>query len=144
MKAMLTSAPILRIPDVHKPFVLRTDASDVGLGAVLMQTYHGKLFPVSYASRKLLDRERNYSTIEKECLAVVWAIKKYLQYLYGAEFTLQADHQPLVYINQAKYENGRVMRWAMYLQNFKIRVEAIKGKDNVGADFLSRIDSELC
>ena len=144
LKAMLTSAPILRIPDVHKPFVLRTDASDVGLGAVLMQTYDGKLFPVSYASRKLLDRERNYSTIEKECLAVVWAIKKYLQYLYGAEFTLQTDHQPLVYINQAKYENGRVMRWAMYLQNFKIRVEAIKGKDNVGADYLSRIDSEFC
>lgn len=143
LKTMLTSAPILRLPDVHKPFVLRTDASDVGLGAVLMQEYDGKLFPVSYASRKLLNRERNYSAIEKECLAVVWAIKKYLQYLYGVEFTLQTDHQPLVYINQAKFENSRVMRWAMYLQNFRIKVESIKGKDNVGADYLSRIDSEF-
>ena len=143
LKTMLTSAPILRLPDVHKPFVLRTDASDVGLGAVLMQAYEGKLFPVSYASRKLLDREKNYSAIEKECLAVVWAIKKYLQYLYGVEFTLQTDHQPLVYINQAKFENSRVMRWAMYLQNFRIKVESIKGKDNVGADYLSRIDSEF-
>ena len=143
LKAMLTSAPILRIPDVKKPFVLRTDASDVGLGAVLLQEYDGKLYPVSYASRKLLDRERNYSAIEKECLAVVWGIKKYIRYLYGVEFVLQTDHQPLIYINQAKFENSKVMRWAMYLQNFRIKVESIKGKDNVGADYLSRIYPEF-
>ena len=143
LKAMLTSAPILRIPDVKKPFVLRTDASDVGLGAVLLQEYDGKLYPVSYASRKLLDRERNYSAIEKECLAVVWGIKKYMRYLYGVEFVLQTDHQPLIYINQAKFENSKVMRWAMYLQNFRIKVESIKGKDNVGADYLSRIYPEF-
>ena len=71
LKAMLTSAPILRIPYVNKSFVLRTDASDVGLGAVLLQEYDGNLYPVSYASRKLLDRERTYSAIKKECLAVV-------------------------------------------------------------------------
>jgi glycerophosphoryl diester phosphodiesterase len=143
LKRTLTSAPILRLPDVSKPFVLRTDASDVALGAVLLQEFDGRLFPVSYASRKLLGRERSYSAIEKECLAVVWAVRKYLQYLYGVEFVLQTDHQPLVYINNAKFENNRVMRWAMYLQNFRIKVEAIKGKDNVGADYLSRIDSEF-
>ena len=129
--------------NTHFPFLCVLILYFVNQGARPSEAYEGKLFPVSYASRKLLDREKNYSAIEKECLAVVWAIKKYMQYLYGVEFTLQTDHQPLVYINQAKFENSRVMRWAMYLQNFRIKVESIKGKDNVGADYLSRIDSEF-
>jgi len=128
---------------VHKPFVQRTDASDVRLRTVLMQPQDGKLFPVSYASRKLLDRERNYSAIKKKCLAAVWAVKKYLHYLYGVELVMQTDHQLLVYINRVKFENSRVMRWAMYLQNFRVRVVSIKGKDNIGADYLSRIESEF-
>ena len=142
LRATITEKPVLKLPDITKQFTLRTDASDTGLGAVLLQEHDGKLFPVSYASRKLLDRERNYSTIEKECLAIVWAVKKYLPYLYGVEFILQTDHQPLTYINRAKYENSRVMRWALYLQDYRMTVESIKGKDNVGADYMSRIDSE--
>ena len=74
---------------------------------------------------------------------MVWAVKKYLRYLYGMELVLQTDHRPLVYINQAKFENSKLMRWAMYLQNFKIKVETIKGKENVGADYLSRTTSEF-
>jgi hypothetical protein len=143
LKSIILKKPILRIPDVRKPFVLRTDASNNGLGAVLLQEYEDKLFPVSYASRKLLEREKNYSTMEKECLAIVWAVKKYMPYLYGTEFTLQTDHQPLTYIDRAKFENSRVMRWALYLQNFRFRAESIKGKDNVGADFMSRLDAEF-
>ena len=65
IKIILTSDPVLRLPDPEKTFVLRTDASDYGIGAVLMQEHEGKLFPICYASRKLSDAERNYSTIEK-------------------------------------------------------------------------------
>ena len=140
LKQHLTSEPILKLPDITKPFILRTDASDYGLGAILLQKHDDVLFPICFASKKLSDRERNYSTMEKECLAVVWGTKKFINYLYGSEFTLQTDHQPLVYLNQAKFINDRIMRWAMYLQNHRIRIEAIKGVDNVGADFLSRVN----
>ena len=69
---------------------------------------------------------------------MVFAIKKFERYLCGREFTLQTDHQPLAYIKQAKMENSRIMRWALFLQNYQFRVEAIKGSQNVGADYLSR------
>ena len=61
-----------------------------------------------------------------------------MMYLYGTEFVLQTDHQPLLYVNRAKFINDRIMRWAMFLQNYRFRVEAIKGSDNHGADYLSR------
>ena len=77
--------------------------------------------------------------MEKECLAIVWAVKKFMPYLYGTEFTLQTDHQPLVYLNKAKFLNDRIMRWAMYLQNYRIKIQSIKGMDNLGADYLSRV-----
>ena len=139
LKRELASEPILHLPDSAKPFVLRTDASDVGIGAVLMQDHDGKLFPVSYASKKLSTRECKYSTIERECLAIVWAIQKFRVYLYGREFVLQTDHQPLIYLNRAKFLNDRIMRWAMFLQSYAMRIESIKGSENVGADYLSRV-----
>ena len=120
--------------------MLRTDASDVGLGAVLMQEFDDGLFPVAYASKKLLPREQAYSTMEKECLAIVWAVRKFMVYLYGNPFVLQTDHQPLVYLNRTKFVNDRIMRWAMFLQSYRIKIMAIKGSDNVGADFLSRVN----
>ena len=136
----ITRSPILCLPDIEKEFFLRTDASDTGLGAVILQDHGGVKFPVCYASRKLLDREKNYSVIEKECLGVVWGIQKYEQYLYGKEFVLQTDHAPLVYLDRAKVANGRLMRWALALQAYRFRIEAIKGSENVGSDYLSRID----
>ena len=109
------------------------------LFARLMQKHDEKL-PVCYASKKLSSAERNYSTIEKECLAVVWGIKRFHLYLYGVPFVLQTDHEPLKYMNSAKFANGRLIRWAMFLQSYTFRVEAIKGSENVGADYLSRAD----
>ena len=134
------SEPVLHLPDLSKAFYLRTDASDNGIGAVLMQNFNGTLFPISYASKKLSSSESHYTTTEKECLAIVWAVKKYYNYLYGREFILQTDHECLTYINKTKFSNNRIMRWAMYLQNFQILIEAIKGSANVGADFLSRVN----
>ena len=104
-----------------------------------MQEHNGKLFPVSYASKKLCSAEQNYSTIEKECLAIVWGVKKFVLYLQGVKFVLQTDHRPLTYLNSAKFINDQVMRWAMYLQNFNMKIESIAGSDNVGADCLSRL-----
>ena len=140
IKFHLTNEPILRLPDPKKTYYLQTDASNTGIGAVLMQKHDEKLFPVCYASKKLSSAERNYSTIEKECLAVVWGIKRFHLYLYGVPFVLQTDHEPLKYMNSAKFANGRLMRWAMFLQSYTFRVEAIKGSENVGADYLSRAD----
>ena len=140
IKALLTKEPILRLPDPGKTYFLRTDASDSGIGAVLMQEHDGKLFPVCYGSKKLSSAERNYSAIEKECLAIVWGFKRFHLYLYGVPFVLQTDHEPLKYMNSAKFANGRLMRWAMFLQSYNFRVEAIKGSENVGADYLSRVE----
>ena len=140
LKTKLSSSPILQLPDCSRPFVLRTDASNTGVGAVLLQENEqtGELFPVAYASRKLLPRERAYATIEKEGLAIVWGIQKFQRYLYGREFVLQTDHQSLGYLNKAKLANARVMRWALALQPYRFRIDSIKGSENVGADFLSR------
>ena len=139
LKKVLTSKPILQLPSMNKQFILRTDASDCGIGAVLLQENDGEVFPVSYASKKLSESEKRYSAMERECLAIVWGIKKFMLYLYGKEFILQTDHQPLVYIDKAKFANDRIMRWAMILQNYRFRVVSIKGSDNVGADYLSRV-----
>jgi hypothetical protein len=139
LKGKIAEKPILKLPDTRKPFVLRTDASDIGIGAVLLQESEGVLFPVAYASKKLLSRERAYSIMEKECLAIVWAVKKFRVYLYGASFTLQTDHQPLAYLNRSKFTNDRITRWALFLQPYQILIQAIKGSQNVGADYLSRV-----
>jgi len=129
----------LRIADASKPFVLQTDASDNAAGAVLLQDHLGTNFPVAYASRKFTEREKKYSVIEKECLALVWGVRKFQVYLYGRPFTLQTDHQPLVYLNSKMHGNGRLMRWALFLQSYQINIEAIRGSENVGADYMSRM-----
>ena len=135
----LLKQPILRLPDHSKPFILRTDASNFGLGAALMQQHDEKLYPVAYASKKLAPAETKYSTLEKECLGIVWGITKFRLYLAGKPFVLQTDHQPLAYINKTKYQNDRIMRWALVLQGYDYTVQDFPGKDNVAADYLSRV-----
>ena len=139
LKNLLCEQPVLKLPDFSLPFILRTDASDVGLGAVLLQR-HGQIYhPVAYASKKLNHAEQAYATLEKECLAIVWGVRKFNRYLYGKQFTLQTDHQSLQFLNASKFDNNRIMRWSLKLQPYRYHVEHIPGKQNVGADFLSRI-----
>ena len=138
LKAKLSHPPILALPDYSKVFYLRTDASDTGLGAVLLQSHDGILKPIAYASRSLLDRERRYAVIEKECLSIVWAVEKFKTYLYGKEFILQTDQQPLTYLRNMRNGNNKLMRWSLSLQPYSFSLDYIKGSDNVGADFLSR------
>jgi hypothetical protein len=139
LKQSLAQTPILKLPDLSKEFVLQTDASNVGIGAVLLQEHEGVKHPIAYASKKLLPRERNYSVGEREGLAIVWGVNKFHRYLYGQHFTLETDHRPLEYINTANSVNPRITRWCLALQPFRFTIKYIKGCDNVGADFLSRI-----
>lgn len=141
LKGCLTKQPILHLADFSCPFVLRTDASQDAVGAVLMQEKDGKLFPIAYHSRRLKGAESKYSTVEKELLAVVEGVKKYYFYLFGEKFTLETDHMPLTSLHTSKNANARLMRWAMFLQQFSFSVRYIKGSDNVGADLLSRLVS---
>jgi len=145
LKRHIVNPPILKLPNFEEVFILQTDASDVGIGALIAQeVYTGTKHPIAFASRKLLPRETRYSTIEKECLAIVWAVTKFQDYLYGKEFILETDHQPLQYLGNSQYQNGRLMRWALALQPYRFVMRAIHGRKNVGADFLSRhpCDSE--
>ena len=106
----LVRRPILRLPDHNKTFILRTDASNCGLGAALMQEHEGRYFPIAYGSNKLTSAERKYSTIEKECLAIVRGLSKFRLNLAGKPFVSQTDHQPLTFPKDAKFRNDRIMR----------------------------------
>ena len=123
---------------------MRTGASDIGLGATLLQNRDGQIFPVADASRKLLDREKTYSMMERECLGIIWGIKKFALYLYGKQFTLKTDHRPFELLKVSKFDNPRIMCWVLALQSFSFKVQHVKGKENVGADFLSRVSLKYC
>ena len=139
LKKRVTSAPILHLPDLSKTFILRSDASERGLGAVLLQEENGEKFPIAYASKKLSKCQSRYSVMEKECLAIIWAVQRFEPFLYGREFIIETDHQPLACIKKSKVANGRIMRWALALQPYRYRLEVIKGSKNIGADYMSRI-----
>ena len=138
LKKVLTVQPILKMADLSKP-LLQVDASNEGLGAVLLQDEEGKKSPIAYASRKLKTSEKSYAVIEKECLALVWAVQKFHRYLYGVAFTVETDHQSLSYLNKAKLTNSRLMRWTLAFQPYRFHIVAIRGAENVGADYLSRV-----
>ena len=123
LKKALTSYPILHLPSWTKQFHIRTDASNKGLGAILMQEAEGTLFPISYISKKLNKAGQNYSTSEKECLAIVWAIKKFRNYIHGTEFIID---DALQYLDTAKFINREIMRWSMILQQYRFIIRAIK------------------
>ncbi len=138
VKAALCGGPLLHSPDFSLPFLLQTDASDRGLGAVLTQEIGGEEHPVLYISRKLSKRETMYSTIEKECLAIRWAVLTLRYYLLGREFTLCSDHVPLQWLHRMKDTNARITRWYLALQPFKFKVIHRPGTQMTVADFLSR------
>jgi len=138
LKSKLVNAPILRAPSADLPFIVQTDACDKGIGAVLSQMIDGEEHPVAYASKKLLPREVNYSVIEKECLAIVWALKFFHHFLYGKEFKIQTDHKPLTWLDRMYNSNQRLTRWNLALQEYKFTIEHRKGSEHQNADGLSR------
>ncbi|GFT25932.1 retrovirus-related Pol polyprotein from transposon 297 [Trichonephila clavipes] len=138
LKNSLTTPPVLKQADGTKPYIIRTDASNYALGVVLLQGEGSDEHPIEYASRLLTPAERNYSTTEREALAVVWALKKFRGYIEGTEITVASDHQPLKWLLNLKSPTGRLARWALEIQSFNLKVQYIPGKANVVADMLSR------
>jgi len=138
LKTKLLEKPILKLPCLDKPFVLRCDASGYGVGAVVMQEHEGVLHPVSFASRKLSDRELNWPISSKEALSIVFGCLKFHRYLYGQKFVLETDHKPLTILKGADSTNPRLMRYALALQPYDFVTRVIPGEDNIGADFFSR------
>lgn len=138
VKEHLIKAPVLSCPNFNLPFVVQCDASDFGLGAVLSQVQNGEEHVISYLSRSLTKNERKYSTTEKECLAVIFAVEKLRPYLEGTKFTVVTDHYSLKWLNSIKDPVGRIARWALRLQQYDFDIVHRKGKDHVVPDALSR------
>ncbi|XP_055874586.1 uncharacterized protein LOC129924395 [Biomphalaria glabrata] len=139
IQSCLSSSPILILPNPNKPFIIQTDASDKGIACCLLQQVDGILHPIKYLSRKLLPRERHYAIIERECLAIVWSVQRLDRYLCGTKFTIQCDHRPLSYLKSCKFQNNRICRWSLMLQNFNFDIVHIEGRNNFLADTLSRL-----
>ncbi len=138
--------PVLKNADYEKQFVVETDASFEGLGAVLSQEYEGKLYPVAYASRGLRKSERNmsnYSSRKLELLALKWAVtEQFKNYLVGEKFVVLTNNNPLVHLKTAKL--GAVeSRWLGDLERFDFNVQYRPGKENSNADWLSRRPHEV-
>ena len=138
LKDSLCLSPVLKSPDWDKPFILQTDASDRGVGAVLSQPdADGGDRPVAYFSRKLLPREERYSTIEKECLAIKLGVQAFHVYLNGRMLTIQTDHRSLSWLDRMKNANVRLTRWSLLLQSYAFNVKYRVGRRNGNADGLS-------
>lgn len=138
-KNILCNEPLLQYPDFGKEFILTTDASNFAIGAILSQIKNGNDLPIAYASRTLNTSEINYSAIEKELLAIVWATKYFRPYLFGRKFTIYSDHKPLQWLFSIKEPNSKLLRWRLKLEEFDYQIKYKKGKLNKNADALSRI-----
>lgn len=134
----LVSAPILCCPDFTQEFTIQTDASDFGLGAVLSQTIDGEERVICFLSKSLTPQERKFSTVEKECLAVLWSIEKLRPYVEGSHFTVITDHYSLIWLSKLNSPSGRLARWSVRLQQYDFTIIHRKGKDHVVPDALSR------
>jgi len=135
LKEKISIAPVLALPDLQRPFEIRTDASDYAMGAVLTQ--HGK--SICYHSETFNPAVVNYPTYDKESYALVQSVKKWKHYLMGKEIVIHTDHQPLQYLHsQTKLQQSRHYRWMGFLQQFHLIIIYKKGIHNKVANMLSR------
>ena len=142
LKAILKSTPVLLAPDFDKCFKLAVDASDTGAGAVLIQEDdNGVDHPVCYFSKKFNKQQRNYSTTEKEYLALILVIQHCEVYITSCQSSIVvfSDHNPLSFLHKLKDKNQRLLRWSLLLQEYSLDIRHIKGKDNIIPDALSRV-----
>ena len=137
IRSCLKSYPILQAPNFKCPFKLAVDAA----GAVLLQEGKDNVdHPVCYYSRKFNANQRNYSTIENECLAIILSLQHFEVYIStsGCPIVVYSDHNPLVFLHKLKTKNQRLLRWSLLLQEYDLDIRHIKGRENVIADCLSR------
>ncbi|RVW72205.1 Transposon Ty3-I Gag-Pol polyprotein [Vitis vinifera] len=139
LKQFLTTAPIVRAPNWKLPFEVMCDSSDLAMGAVLGQRQDGKPYVIYYASKTLNEAQRNYTTTEKELLAVVFALDKFRAYLVGSSIVVFTDHSALKYLLTKQDAKARLIRWILLLQEFNLQIRDKKGVENVVADHLSRL-----
>ena len=146
LKRLATSSPTLRIFNPNLQVRLRPDASSVGLGALLEQYEDNQWHPVAYASRSLTETEKRYAQIEKEILSIVFGTGRFYEYLYGKQFIVMNDHQPLKSIFNKSIINAppRIQRFLFHLQKYNFTFEFSPGKYMVVADALSRVQSQDC
>nr|GEU94465.1 reverse transcriptase domain-containing protein [Tanacetum cinerariifolium] len=141
LKRKLTEALILIAPDWDLPFELMCDASDFAIGVVLGQRQENHFRPIHYASKTMTEAESNYTTTEKEMLAVVYAFDKFWSYLIMNKSIVYTDHYALKYPFDKKDSKVRLLRWVLLLQEFKFKVIDTKGTENLAADHLSRLEN---
>lgn len=139
LKEKLLSEPILKYPNFDKPFKIVVDASNYACGGILSQQYDGIDMPITYISKSFKKGELNKPPIEKELLAVHFAITQLRPYLYGRHFTVNSDHKPLIYLYNLKNPSSRLSRIRLDLEEYDFEIQYIRGRDNVVADALSRI-----
>ena len=142
LKLALTTAPVLKLPDFGKQFVVTTDASDAAVGAILEQDFGNGLQPVAFASRKLNGAEIRYSAYERELLGIVWALAQWKHYCRGPHVVIiQTNHAPLRHLPNQASVNSRVWKWISILQGYNLEIRHIPGKRNP-VDTLSRQDKK--
>ena len=142
LKLALTTAPVLKLPDFERQFVVTTDASDAAVGAILEQDFGNGLQPVAFASRKLNDAEMRYSAYERELLGIVWALAQWKHYCRGPHLVIiQTDHALLHHLPNQASVNSRVWKWINVMQGYNLEIRHIPGKRNP-ADTLSRQDKK--
>ena len=138
VKQALVSAPVLALPTKSDPFILDTDASDLAIGAELLQVQNGEERCIAYCSLSLDAEQRKYCTTRKELLAVVRATRQFRHYLLGRPFTVRTDHSSLRWLMNFRNLNGQLARWMEELSQFDMVIEYRAGAKHQNADFLSR------
>ena len=140
LKTLLTNAPILHLPDFSRPFVIATDASLTGIGAVLMQLNDkNEKNYISFQNRALSASERNYSATKRELLAIIFALKKFHYYIYGTQFQLLTDHKALTFIFTQKQTNAMILSWLETLLSYTFTIKHLPGVQNILPDHLSHV-----
>ena len=140
LRESLISAPILCYPDFSLPFIVYTDASDVRIGAVLIQKDKQSLERTNcFASRVLSKSEHGYAPVEREALAIIYAVKEFHPYLYGNEFTVIMDHNPLHWLQSVKDSSDRLLHWSLKLQEYNFHIEHRPSTHHTNANTISRI-----
>ena len=139
LKSKLATAPIVQFPDFSKSFHLHTDASDTGIGAVLMQEKAGLLHPLAYVSKTLNSAQRNYSATKREALALFYGLEQFRHIILLFEVHVYTDHLPLLGAIKKPSRDVCLQEWAMSIQDYDIQLHYLKGSSNIFADTLSRL-----
>jgi hypothetical protein len=144
LKVAMSSTPVLALPDFSKQFVVETDASDIGLGAVLMQDDK----PIAFLSKSLSANNKFLSIYEKEFLALIMAVERWRPYLQRQEFVIRTDHKNLAYLNDQSLHSELQRKAMTKMMGLQFKIVYRKGKENAAADALSRLNSlfsiQLC